>query len=72
MSARQVGGYAFREIVASGQIAVDDATEALRRLLDERPGPQTQAILIATAAIRLSKVKKALVELDEFGRQFRQ
>jgi hypothetical protein len=64
---RAPGGYAYREIVRSGEIALDEANEALRRLIDERPGPQTQAMLIATAAVRLNKARKAFAELDEIG-----
>jgi hypothetical protein len=36
--------------------------------LIEEPGPQTRALLIAKAAVALSKLEAVLNQLDEIGR----
>lgn len=63
----QIGKNVFKEQIEEGRLAA----EAIRRSLDqliEEPGPQTRALLIAKAAISLSKIQAALTHLDEIGR----
>jgi pyruvate kinase len=63
----QLGKNVYKEELAKGR----EATESLRRALDqliEEPGPQTRALLIAKAAIALSKIEAMLNQLDEIGR----
>jgi hypothetical protein len=45
------------------------AREALRRIIDDTPGPQTTAMLIAKAAVHLGKIDEALNELEQIGRR---
>ena len=63
----QLGKNVFKEELGKGRLA----TESLRKALDgliEEPGPQTRAILIAKAAVALSKLEAVLNQLDEIGR----
>jgi hypothetical protein len=66
----QLGKNIFKDEIEKGR----HAAEAIRRSLDqliEDPGPQTRALLIAKAAINLSKLEAALNQLDEIGRNAR-
>ena len=63
----QIGKNIFNDELEAGRLA----TESLRRALDqliEEPGPQTRAILIAKAAVALSKLEAVLTQLDRIGR----
>lgn len=63
----QLGKNIFKDELEKGRAAA----EAIRRSLDqliEEPGPQTRAMLIAKAAVNLSKLEAALNQLDEIGR----
>ena len=66
----QVGKNVYKDELAKGR----DATASLRTALDQlvaEPGPQTRALLIAKAAIALSKLEAVLNNLDEIGRNSR-
>lgn len=66
----QLGKNIFKDELEKGRLAA----EAIRRSLDqliEEPGPQTRAMLIAKAAVNLSKLDAALTQLDEIGRNAR-
>lgn len=63
-----VGKNLYKQALVRGRNGSRNARNALRRLIDERPGPQTTAMLIATAALALGEVDAALNELDEIGR----
>jgi hypothetical protein len=45
------------------------AREALRRIINETPGPQTTAMLIAKAALELGIIDEAFTEFDQIGRK---
>ena len=64
-----VGRTAYSQTVARGRNASLVAREALRRIIDETPGPQTTAMLIAKAALYLGKIDEALTELEQIGRK---
>lgn len=68
MSKRRAGGYVFRQEVVRAMNANRAAREALRRLIDEKPGPQTMAMLIAKAAQALGENLDALHEIEAIGR----
>lgn len=70
MSRKRPGGYVFRQEVVRAQNANRTARDALRRLLDERPGTQATAMLIAKAAQALSENLDALHALDAIGREW--
>ena len=63
-----IGKNVFNEALVRGRIATNTASQALRRLLEEQPGPQTTALLIAKAALSLREIEAALNQLDEIGR----
>lgn len=64
-----VGRNTYNQVLTEGRQANLAAREALRRIIDEAPGPQTTAMLIAKAAIHLGKSDEALTELEKIGRQ---
>ena len=68
-TARALGGSAFSEAVVRGRHATQSARHSLKRLIDEAPGPQTSALLIAKTALAISDIEAALNELDEIGRK---
>jgi hypothetical protein len=70
MSKKQPGGYAFRQEVVRAVNANRTARDALRRLLEERPGPQATAMLIAKVAQALSEILDALREIEQIGRNW--
>ena len=66
----QLGKNIFNDELAKGRLA----TESLRRALDElieEPGPQSRAILIAKAAVAVSRLEAVLNQLDSIGRNAR-
>lgn len=70
MSKKRPGGYVFRQEVVRARNANRAAREALRRLLDERPGPQATAMLIAKAAQALGENLDAVHALEKIGREW--
>lgn len=72
MSKRRTGGYVFRQEVVRAVNANRAARDALRRLLDEKPGPQAMAMLIARAAQALGENLDALRELEQIGRNWKE
>jgi len=69
MAKRAIGGYAFNQEVTRGKQATFKAREALRRILEEKPGPQIEALLIAKAAIALGEIENVLNEVEQIARQ---
>lgn len=61
---RKIGGYIWRQEVARAQMANKRARAALRRIVDERPGPQLTALLLSKAALALAENLDALQELE--------
>ena len=64
-----VGRNAYNQVLARGRNASLTAREALRRIIDETPGPQTTAMLIAKAALYLGKIDESFTELEQIGRK---
>jgi hypothetical protein len=68
MTKRLVGGYTYQAEVTRAINSNRMIRELLRRILDEKPGPQTMAMLLARAATALGENLDALVTLQEIGR----
>lgn len=64
MPRRKIDGYIFRQQIVTMRQAVGIIRHSLRRLNDEKPGPQTSAMLIAKAAMALSEIQDGLVEVE--------
>ena len=64
MTKRKAGGYVFRQELTRAMNANKAARAALRRMVDEQPGPQTMALLIARAANALGDNLEALREIE--------
>ena len=67
----EIGKNAYKEALARGRNAAHAARQALSRIVDEQPGPQTLALLIAKTALSLGQIEAVLNELDEIGRNAR-
>jgi len=63
----QLGKNIFNDELQKGRLATESMRQALDRLIEE-PGPQTRALLIAKAAVALSKLEAVINELDQIGR----
>lgn len=63
----QLGGNNYNLELEQARISAEAIRRALTELVEE-PGPQTRAILIAKAALELSKITTALTQLDRIGR----
>jgi len=66
----QLGKNIFKEELANGRLATESIRRALDQLIEE-PGPQSRALLIAKAAVALSKLEAVLNQLDDIGRNAR-
>lgn len=64
MTPRKLTGPAMRGELTRAMNANSHAQANLRRLLNEQPGPQTQAILLAKTASFLGENLEALMELQ--------
>lgn len=62
-----VGRTAFRQSIQKAVQANMAARESLRRIIDDQPGPQTLAILIARAGLALGSNLDALREIERIG-----
>ena len=69
MARRVLGGYAINQEISRGKQAIYKTREALRRIVEEKPGPQTEALLIAKVAIALGEIESVLNEVEQIGRQ---
>ena len=63
----QPGKNIFKDQLEEGRYAAEQIRKALDQLIEE-PGPQTRALLIAKAAVSLSKILAVLNRVDEIGR----
>jgi len=63
----QPGKNQFKDQLEEGRYAAEQIRKALDQLIEE-PGPQTRALLIAKAAVSLSKILAVLNRVDEIGR----
>lgn len=64
----QIGRNVYRDALVRGRNGTTVARRAMLRIVEENPGPQTTALLIAKAALALGEIEAALNELDEIGR----
>lgn len=65
----QIGKNQYREAIRKGRGNNQKIREALRRLFEDKPGPQTQAMLITQIAVATGNNEAVFSELDEIGRQ---
>jgi len=69
MTQRKVGGYGWAQEINRAIRANDKARAAVRRILDDRPGPQMMALMLAEIAICLSENRAALEEVNRIGKE---
>jgi len=65
---RKVGGYIFWQELNRARRANAAAREALRQIVNDRPGPQVLALLLGRAAIALGENLDALQEMERIVR----
>lgn len=64
----QLGRNLYRDLLRRGRENTQSMRDALRRLVEERPGPQTQALLITKIAMANGNIEAILTELSEIGK----
>jgi hypothetical protein len=67
----QVGKNNFNQAVARGRLANMFARKNLSRIVEEQPGPQVTALLIARASLNLGEIGDVFDELEQIGRKAR-
>jgi predicted Zn-dependent protease len=65
MTAKTVTGYAARAELTRVMNSNTAAQAFLRRILNEQPGPQTHAMLLARIAASLGEQHEAITELQQ-------
>lgn len=63
----KTGGYNFKAEVARGLLATATARAALRRILNENPGPLTEAQLLGRAGTELGEIESAFREIEKIA-----
>lgn len=71
MTQKQIGGYGFRQECTDIRNSAAAIRTALSRIIEENPGPQTTAMLVAKMAIEVSKIANAVNLIEEIGKQHR-
>ena len=64
----QIGKPKYKDAIRRARENNQKIREALRRLLDENPGPQTQAVLLTRIAVASGNNEAIFSELDDFGK----
>ena len=67
---RKLDGYIITALFVRIRQAVETTRIALKRITDEKPGPQTQAVLISKSAMALLDILSALDELQNIIKDF--
>jgi hypothetical protein len=63
----QLGRNLYRDLLRRGRENTQAMREALRRLVEDRPGPQAQAMLVTKIAMANGNLEAIFAELDEIG-----
>lgn len=64
----EIGKNVYNEVLRRGRQKTKNARDALRRIVEDNPGPQTMALLLTKAALSLGDIEAIWIELDEIGR----
>lgn len=64
----EIGKNVYNEALRRLRLKTKSARDALRRIVEDNPGPQTMALLLTKAALAIGDVEAILTELDEIGR----
>ena len=67
MSKAQIGGYEFNAELARIRNAANTMRDALTKLLEGNPGPQTIAALVARMALQISIIFDAIGNIQKIG-----
>lgn len=68
----QLGRSIYSAAVRKGREQTNVLREALRKVIEEKPGPQTQAMLVTRMALAVGTIEAVFSELDEIGRNARE
>lgn len=64
----QIGKNIYNEALRRGRKSTKTARDALRRIVEDAPGPQTMSMLVTQIALAIGNIEAVFVELDEIGR----
>ncbi len=65
----EIGKNIYNEALRRGRMKARAGRDALRRIVEDEPGPQTTAMLVTRVALALGEIEAVFTELDEIGRQ---
>jgi hypothetical protein len=68
---QQIGGYTYRQQIASARQASATARRYVERILDEQPGPALAAVYLARIGLALGQITETFGELERIGRNAR-
>jgi hypothetical protein len=67
MTKRKVGGYEFNYQINRAMNECSNIREHLRKIVEQKVGPQTQALLLTKSALGIGEVEEILRNLAEIG-----
>lgn len=65
----QIGRNVYKEVLRRGRKSTKTVREALRKIVEDAPGPQTTAMLVTQIALAVGTIEAVFGELDEIGRK---
>lgn len=69
MTQKQIGGYEFNYQVARIRNSSASIGEALLKIIENNPGPQTLYALVAKMAVENSTISNAINDIEKIGAQ---
>ena len=69
MSKTQVGDYEFNYELNRIRTAANNIRDALSKVLEGNPGPQTIIALIAKAALEITTILDAVTNIEKIGKE---
>ena len=64
-----VGRNVYNALIQRGRSKTQTGRDALRRMAEDAPGPQTMSMLIARVALALGDIEAVLTELHQIGQE---
>jgi hypothetical protein len=68
MTKQQIGGYEFKNQCNEIRNSTSAIRKSLTRIIEENPGPQTTAVLIAKMALEVSNITNAVTNIEAIGK----
>lgn len=69
MRTAEIGGYEFNAELVRIRNAANTIRDALSKIVEGNPGPQTIIALIAQAALQIAIILDAVTNIEKFGKK---